>query len=310
MPVLVNGWVLSSETHAFRFNAKSGQKIVCRVQSQEINPMMANAVPGWPQMVLTLFDDRDGRQLAYDDRFRFKPDPVIICDIPHDGTYRIEIRDSLFRGRENFIYRLSIGALPLLTDIFPLGGSTTKPCCVSLTGVNLPGSSLAVTPTRPGDILPVAVKSSLLSNSLPFQLDDLPEVVCSESPAPQRIAVPAIVNGRITRAGQEDVLTFHAAAREELVFEVFARRLDSPLDSVLTLTDAKGNRLAQNDDFIDDRFPLLTHQAEFAPLVHVQVRRRLRYPPWRHGGQLRSGVFLSPGRLAAASRLRPAGPAG
>ncbi len=110
LPVLVNGWVLSSETHAFRFNAKSGQKIVCRVQSQEINPMMANAVPGWPQMVLTLFDDRDGRQLAYDDRFRFKPDPVIICDIPHDGTYRIEIRDSLFRGRENFIYRLSIGA--------------------------------------------------------------------------------------------------------------------------------------------------------------------------------------------------------
>lgn len=264
LPVTVNGWVLSAQTHAYSFPAKAGQKLVLRVQSQEIIPLMADAVPGWAQMVLTLFDP-DGRQLAYLDDAGIHPDPVLIQDISRDGLYRVEIRDALYRGRPNFLYRLSIGELPYLTSIFPLGGVAAQAGRIELFGANLPASALTVTPSDASrGWMPIEVKSALASNWLPYQVERIAATPVSSKATtqPARVTVPAVLDGRITRAGQEDVFAFHAEAKKELVFEVFARRLDSPLDSVLTVTDAKGGRLGQNDDFVDERFPLVTHQAD------------------------------------------------
>ena len=34
----------------------------------------------------------------------------------------MEIKDALYRGREDFVYRITIGELPFVTGIFPLGG--------------------------------------------------------------------------------------------------------------------------------------------------------------------------------------------
>lgn len=296
LPVLVNGYVMPSETHAFSFHAKKSQKIVCRVQSQEIIPLMADAVPGWPQMVLTLFDP-DGREIAYMDRGSAGVDPVLVQEIPRDGPYRLEIRDSIFRGRENFLYRLSIGELPHLTGLYPLGGITGRECKVELTGVNLPASSICVTPPANGSItLPVFVKGSSCSNCLPYGiLLPPPPLLAAPDPGPGRvnkpasqpsgklisstrpaasapspasqptgvvITLPAVLDGRIARPRQEDVYAFKLAGKAELVFEVFARRLGSPLDSALTVTDAGGNRLAASDDYVDERFPLVSHQAD------------------------------------------------
>ncbi len=44
--------------------------------------------------------------------------------------------------------------------------------------------------------------------------------------------------------------------------EVYARRLDSPLDSVLRLTDAAGRQIAFNDDYMDKGNGLDTHHAD------------------------------------------------
>jgi hypothetical protein len=35
-------------------------------------------------------------------------------------------RDALYRGREDFVYRIAIGELPFVTDIFPLGGRPAR----------------------------------------------------------------------------------------------------------------------------------------------------------------------------------------
>jgi hypothetical protein len=60
------------------------------------------------------------------------------------------------------------------------------------------------------------------------------------------------------------VETFRIDARagEEMEAEVFARRLDSPLDSFLRLTDAAGRELASNDDVEDKAAGRLTHYAD------------------------------------------------
>jgi len=54
---------------------------------------------------------------------------------------------------------------------------------------------------------------------------------------------------------------FDCRAGQAIAAEVYARCLDSPLDSVLKLTDAKGRQLAFNDDFPDAGQGLETHHA-------------------------------------------------
>ena len=68
------------------------------------------------------------------------------------------------------------------------------------------------------------------------------------------------INGRIDHPGDQDVFLIRQGGR--LVAEIHARRLGSPLDSVLMLTDAEGNEVAFNDDFEDASQSMLTHHAD------------------------------------------------
>src|SRR5208283_240207 len=70
------------------------------------------------------------------------------------------------------------------------------------------------------------------------------------------------INGRIDAPGDEHVFCFEGRAGEQIVAEVLARRLDSPLDSTLKLTDAAGKQLAFNDDFDDKGSGLETDHAD------------------------------------------------
>ena len=117
--------------------------------ARELIPYLADAVPGWFQAVLTLYD-ASGNELAYDDDYRFHPDPVIHYAVPKDGEYSIEIRDALYRGREDFVYRIAIGELPFVTSAFPLGGRAGAKTTVQLTGWNLPASKMTMDAKRKG----------------------------------------------------------------------------------------------------------------------------------------------------------------
>jgi len=77
-------------------------------------PYLADAVPGWFQAVVTLYDDQ-GKEVAYADDDRFHPDPVFHCTLPKTGQYELAIRDALYRGREDFVYRIEIGKAPYVT---------------------------------------------------------------------------------------------------------------------------------------------------------------------------------------------------
>lgn len=247
------------ESDRFRFQARRGRELVIAASARELIPYLADAVPGWFQAVLTLYD-ADGNELAYDDDYRFHPDPVIHFAVPRDGEYIIEIRDALYRGREDFVYRIAIGELPFVTSAFPLGGRAGSKTTVHLTGWNLRASKMTMNAKgkAPG-VYPLA-------NPAVFMVDTLPEAFEKEpnnSPAAaQRVKLPVIMNGRIDQPGDWDVFRFQGRAGQAIVAEVYARRLDSPLDSVLKLTDAKGQQLAFNDDYDDPGAGLETHHAD------------------------------------------------
>ncbi len=60
--------------------------------------------------------------------------------------------------------------------------------------------------------------------------------------------VPFALNGILLTNHQEDWFEFTAAKDSKLEVSVFARRLRSPLDSVIEIDDAAGHQLASNDD--------------------------------------------------------------
>ncbi|OQW96700.1 MAG: hypothetical protein BWK77_03865 [Verrucomicrobia bacterium A1] len=266
-PFVVNGQIMPGDLDKFRFRAKKGEKLVASVAARALIPYLADAVPGWFQATLSLRDAK-GNELAYSDDDRFDPDPVVYCRIPEDGEYILEVKDSIFRGREDFVYRLSVGELPHLSAVFPLGGRAGVPVVVQATGWNLPKSNVTLTPggTAPG-VVPIAVDmGDRISNYVPFATDTVPECMEAETNddvrAAQRVAMPVIVNGRIDRPGDRDVFRIEGRNGETVVVEVVARRLHSPLDSVVRVFDAQGKELASNDDYDDKGAGLITHQAD------------------------------------------------
>ncbi|MCB1205703.1 MAG: hypothetical protein KDN18_15680, partial [Verrucomicrobiae bacterium] len=271
-PCTMNGQIASGEVNRYRFAARKGQRLVVSALARELIPFLADAVPGWFQPVLALYDASD-REIAYQDDFRFKPDPVILFEVPTDGEYVVAISDAIHRGREDFIYRITLGEIPYLTGIFPLGGKAGTPSPVASKGWNLQGAEVLAPPpgAGPGLFSIRAKAGGRLSNPLPFERDTLPEISETEPSDPnkpaQTVTLPVIVNGRIGVPGDLDVFEFSGKKDQAVAVQVSARRLDSPLDSVIRVTGPDGALIALNDDYEDLAGGANTHHADSYALV-------------------------------------------
>jgi hypothetical protein len=261
LPAVVNGQILPGGADRFAIKARKGQRIVIVTAARALMPYLSDAVPGWFQAAVTVCDSK-GREIAFADHFRFDPDPVLCIEIPEDGEYSIEIRDSIYRGREDFVYRVSVGELPFITGIFPLGCKAGDRATIALTGWNLPAKSLVFDAAgkKPGVYRITLEGGGLDSNSVPFAVDSIPDVREPSSATP--LALPVVVSGRIDQPGKTETYRFEGKAGDEVVAQVVARSLNSPLDSLLTLTDPSGKMLATSDDHEDKAAALITHHAD------------------------------------------------
>ncbi len=280
LPAVVNGQMTPGTADEYRFRAKRGQHIAIEVSARELIPYVSDAVPGWFQAALTL-RDAQGKELASADHFLFHPDPLIDYEIPNDGEYIAQIHDSIFRGREDFVYRITIGELPLIASIFPLGGKAGARTAIEAQGWNLPAGRINESfKGKAKGVYPISLrKDGWTSNGVPFALDTLPETMAhtgiGRREKAQKVKLPVIVNGRIAQPGEAAYFRIDGHAGDEIVAEVSARRLGSPLDSVLRLTDAAGKQIAFNDDFEDPGAGLLTHQAD--SLISCQLPAKGSY---------------------------------
>ena len=267
LPCTVNGQIASREINTYRFTAKKGQKLIITTYARQLIPYIADAVPGWFQPVLALYDS-DGKEVAYDDDYRFKPDPIILHEVAKDGEYVLAVFDSIYRGRNDFIYRINIGSLPFISSVFPLGGRVNEQVNVAIRGFNLPTDSytMNLNGVQPG-LYPFTLGNKhQQANHVAFMVDTLPECLEKENndnpSRAQKVNLPVMVNGRINKTDDWDVFQFNGKANDTVVAEVHARRLDSPVDSVIKLTDATGRLVAFNDDCEDLGSGLNTHHAD------------------------------------------------
>jgi hypothetical protein len=300
LPATLNGQIMPGDVDRFRFEARKGQKLTIATRARELVPYLADAVPGWFQAVVALYD-ADGKEVAFTDDFRFNPDPALLYTVPKDGAYELEIRDSIYRGREDFVYRIDVGQLPYVTSIYPLGGQVGKSATVEVSGWNLASRrvTLETRGRQPGIHTMRVRRSTRFSNPLTYALDTLPERAEAEPNDDPKGAQPikssSVVNGRVMRPGDWDLYRIEGRAGLAIVAEVHARRLGSPLDSVLRLTDSKGQTIAVNDDHVDKGAGLTTHHAD--SLLYAKLKTSGRY-------YLHVGDAQNKGGPAYAYRLR------
>lgn len=267
LPVVLNGQIMPGDVDGFSFSASKGQVLVFRAHARSLVPYLADAVPGWFQAVLTLYDAA-GNEVAYDDDFYFDPDPVLVYEVPADGGYTLTISDSIYRGREDFVYRIEAGELPFIDHIFPLGGPENRQVAVQLYGANLPRTNMVhkTSGNAPGTDKISVESNGFVSNTRLFGIDTLPEMIetgSNDLPSQaQKVIAPVIINGRIDAPGDLDCFRFEGRKGEAVSLEVIARRLGSPLDARLVLLDAEEHVIASSDDVEDRAEGLVTHHAD------------------------------------------------
>ena len=235
LPVTVNGTIVSiDDEDSFTFQLKKDTRLICEVAAQQIGSLLDSYL---------VLRDADGIEVA-NSGLGNAFDSVLDYTALETGKYTLHIRDIRYKGGDGYAYRLSIGELPYLETIFPLGGQRGTENTVTVTGANLETvESIQVSigaETPAGEqSLRVQTPSGLATNSHPFAIGNWGEMGETEpnntAGNANAVTTPITLNGKIDKSGDIDYFSFEIEEPQLLVFEVEANKLSSNLDALLTL---------------------------------------------------------------------------
>jgi len=114
LPCVLDGQIMPGETDAWTLYLRKGRTVTLRTVARELQPYIGDAVPGFFNPSLTIFNPW-GKEVAFADDNFFHPDSVLVFTPPADGDYKLEIHDVLYRGRSDFVYAITVeeGAHPV-----------------------------------------------------------------------------------------------------------------------------------------------------------------------------------------------------
>ncbi|HWE03547.1 MAG TPA: PPC domain-containing protein [Tepidisphaeraceae bacterium] len=260
LPVTINGRIFPRENvDVWTFHAGAGERITCDVSAKRL---------GSPLDAELRISDPAGKPVAAQ-LVRADGDPRLHFTAGADGIYQVRIHDVAYGGLQNYVYRLTISADPCVDHIYPLGGRRGSRVHFDLFGhaltanaqdLQLPDGANLLPESSRGDS-PVASGGFRLiqfdqnghpANAIRVAVDDLPEVLevePNDRPTDVKpVEIPVILNGRIDHPGDVDYWAIDAKKGQPVDMDLWAGRLGSPLDSVLSVEDASGKQLFRNDD--------------------------------------------------------------
>ena len=109
-PFVVDGQIMPGETDRYSLLLAKGERLRFTLVARELLPYIGDAVPGFFNAVLRLVGP-NGEEVAFADDNSFRPDPILEAEAPSSGDYVLEVRDNLFRGREDFVYMVKCEAV-------------------------------------------------------------------------------------------------------------------------------------------------------------------------------------------------------
>ncbi|VTS07266.1 PPC domain-containing protein [Tuwongella immobilis] len=258
LPATLTGIIeIVEDVDCFRFAAKKGETLTftvyCARLQDKIHDLQTHADP----LISVL--DADGRELAMSDDARFA-DPLLTFTIPADGNYILQIRDAVYAGDKRWVYAIEATNQPVIQQVYPLAMAPGQSIELAPVGsAKLTSPKIAVTAPKTLGVqsleIPISAGVTSAATVVVTPLAISQEVEPNntlEQATP--IVVPGGVNGRIGEKRDLDYFKFTAKKGQPLRAQVVARRfgtvLNSDLDSVLELMDAKGKILVRADDTI------------------------------------------------------------
>ena len=262
LPAVLCGQILPGETDYFSFKAEKGIMLVASVKARALVPFIADAVPGWFQPVISLKNSKN-KELAYCDDYRNNVDPTIIIKIPENDTYTLAIHDAIYRGREDFNYRIDLGEIPYIQSLYPSVAKVAKKTEIKLNAVNLKSTKIYYTPENEGyNFLSAVGRNGDISNSVQFWgVNKSCDLIITDKNKNQ-LTDNQMFFDTLDLKNRSKKYIYMADANEKVTFEVKARRIGSMLDGRLRLYDEYDKLLAENDDLEDDMQGLMTFHAD------------------------------------------------
>jgi hypothetical protein len=245
LPAALDGRLSRSGTLKTSFSGKRGQRITVEIEARRLGAAL--------DPVLELYDSRQVL-LAYSQGHAFLGgDARLEAVLPADGRYTVAVHDLLYQAGSPNYFRLKIGELYYANWVFPLGGRRGTEGWFELIGMLPPAARWARVDLRtPAKEIPVFLPPIHgLTGVVPRVFtEQLPEIMQSKPPkgALQNVAIPAAINGRIQKPGEEDRYRLRVKPGMHLRLEVLANRAGSPLDGVLYVRNETGAQLAMSDD--------------------------------------------------------------
>jgi hypothetical protein len=249
--VTIHGVIDNEDVDYFSFEAKKGQRVSIEIEGMRLANTLFDPY-------IAILDSKRFELASSDDTPLLRQDGCCSVIIPADGTYVVQVRESAYGGNGACAYRLHLGTFPRPLAVVPAGGKAGEEIEVRFIGdpsgeikqkIKLPATpdpKFGVFAQDAGGISP---------SPIPFRVSDFGNVIEQEPNDDHNTAtkvpqLPIALNGVIDKPGDVDYFRF--AAKKGLVydFHCYARRLGSPLDSVMTLSFAGGAAIASNDDAI------------------------------------------------------------
>jgi WD40 repeat protein len=238
LPVSIWGALdIPGDNDEFRFAAKAGETVVLDLVSHSIESKLQNGV-------VTLLDaegavlESDG---GYDGADRF-----LAYKVPRDGTYTARVGDQMLGASKDHFYRLSIGALPVVTAVFPLSIGTNSESEIQLIGINLPADAKSRLQAAGSGELEVPIDREKFRTRRTFKVlvAETPQLIEREpndTPAQATLlAAPGAANGVIGSVGDPDFFRFEAKASQLWIIETDAARRCSPVDTKIEILTHDG----------------------------------------------------------------------
>ena len=243
----------------FQFAGKAGKRVSFAV----VGGRMHNVIHKVGRFV-TQFDpilsivDSAGRELAVNDDYFFA-DSFLSFVPPTDGDYFLCLREATYKGNEMYTYALSAREDAQPTHVFPLAIRSKEPTRVKLLGPGFEQPTIAeIGPPSVGYSSPILQPrpGNRVWNEVAVRVSDLPSVLAQAETVvagvpkmtTQNVQLPVGIDGVLERRGSKASFEFTAKKGQWHRFEVFARRLFSPLDAEIRLFDKNNRVIASNDD--------------------------------------------------------------
>ena len=257
----INGLIKSEDVDYFEFNATKGQRISLEIEAIRLSGPLFDPY-------VAILDSNRFEVATSDDTDLLLQDSTLSVIAPEDGTYFVEVRESSYRGGNNFYYRLHLGNFPRPLIAFPAGGQAGKMLKVKFMGdptgpihktIQLPEKadlSFGHRVEQDGFISPSPNKIRVCD--FPSIREVEPNNSLKQATVTE-LSLPLAFDGVIEKEKDIDYFRFKAKKGQKFNIYAHAQSISSPLDPVLNLYDSSGKSIKGSDDANNGRDSLITY---------------------------------------------------